>query len=203
MNTGLSSYNLENSVGITNTCITLDNIFTESELEEIITNCSNFILDDAAVAENKNLNSNIRKSKTKFIHEDKDTKWLFDKLKSKIEYVNNNTYRLDLVGFEVIQYTEYAEYGSKYDWHMDMFFDSTNDVGNLTRKLSISVILSDSNEYDGGEFEILKNFENPLKIEQKRNRLIAFPSYLYHRITPITRGKRCSLVIWVLGPKFK
>jgi PKHD-type hydroxylase len=72
----------------------------------------------------------------------------------------------------------------------------------VPRKLSFSLILSDSSEYEGGDFEILHG-SFPDKLEQKRGRILAFPSYIVHRVTPIISGSRRSIVFWALGPKFK
>jgi PKHD-type hydroxylase len=72
----------------------------------------------------------------------------------------------------------------------------------IPRKLSISLMLSDPSEYTGGDFEIMTG-KSPTQVLQPKGRAIAFPSYMMHRVTPIITGVRRSLVVWVLGPKFK
>lgn len=197
------TYNLESSSYIMHSCVTLDDIFSLEELEIIEINCGASLLQKAQV-NNGMLKEDFRKSNVSYIYADDQTKWVFDKLQKAVETINKNTYRFDLTGFEYFQYTEYDGAGSKYDWHMDMKFDATLDKNNLARKLSFSLVLSDNSEYQGGEFEIFtKNLDEGVRIEQKRNRLIAFPSFVYHRVAPILKGKRRTIVFWVLGPKFK
>ena len=75
----------------------------------------------------------------------------------------------------------------------------------------MSVNLSDSKDYEGGELEFydenpLKSFEeNIIKCPEIKNQgsIVVFPSYIYHRVTPVTKGRRISLVMWSLGPNFK
>jgi PKHD-type hydroxylase len=72
------------------------------------------------------------------------------------------------------------------------------------RKLSFSLIMSDNAEYQGGEFEIINNdVKTPIIVPQQKGRVIAFPSYITHRVTPLISGVRKSIVVWALGPKFK
>jgi PKHD-type hydroxylase len=70
------------------------------------------------------------------------------------------------------------------------------------RKLSFSLVLSDNSEYDGGTFEVMYS-KKPEQLQQKKGRLLVFPSYMLHRVNPVTRGTRKSLVFWVVGPKFR
>lgn len=97
-----------------------------------------------------------------------------------------------------IQYTEYhgSEKG-RFDWHHDTMW---RGEGEYQRKISMSILLNDPSEYEGGSFE----FENtgPLPITE-RGTVIVFPSYLQHRVTPVTKGVRKSLVFWFEGPRFR
>ena len=79
----------------------------------------------------------------------------------------------------------------------------TNTTG--TRKLSLTFLLSEPNvDFEGGDFQIVLAQENQAQtIEMKKGRIIAFPSFVLHRVTPVTKGERKSIVIWVEGPKFK
>jgi PKHD-type hydroxylase len=64
-------------------------------------------------------------------------------------------------------------------------------------------MLSDPSEFEGGQLEIKVNNDDPVTLEQKRGRAWFFPSYVLHRVTPVTKGPRRSLVLWVGGPEFK
>lgn len=95
-----------------------------------------------------------------------------------------------------LQITEYDEsYEGFYDWHKDAFPGFDNDPLDK-RVLSFSVLLNSSSEYEGGEFEFrdidIDNFENTLD-------MIMFYSDLEHRVTPVTKGTRYSLVGWLSG----
>jgi len=96
-----------------------------------------------------------------------------------------------------IQYTEYLEGGGHYDWHIDIGPGSINH-----RKISITIQLSDVEEYEGGDFEIWTGGEFK-KLPKKQGTAILFPSFLMHRVTPITKGVRKSLVLWVGGDSYK
>ena len=99
-----------------------------------------------------------------------------------------------------IQYTEYhASEGGKYDWHHDVNWNG--EVG-ADRKLSMTVQLSDPSEYEGGDFELLEVEQVPSFAKEKGTVLI-FPSYLLHRVTPVTSGVRRSLVAWFTGPQWR
>ena len=87
-----------------------------------------------------------------------------------------------------------AENQGKYDWHLDVGKDDIS-----RRKLSAVVLLSDPSEFDGGELQIMTS-KDPKTVPLKRGSIVFFPSFLLHRVTPVTRGERRSLVFWVEGP---
>jgi PKHD-type hydroxylase len=96
-----------------------------------------------------------------------------------------------------IQYTEYPHGNGHYDWHIDIGPASINH-----RKISIVVQLSDPEEYEGGELEIWSG-ATPVTIPKKKGNIVIFPSFLMHRVTPVTKGLRKSLVLWVGGGSYK
>jgi PKHD-type hydroxylase len=99
-----------------------------------------------------------------------------------------------------MQFTEYhASEGGKYDWHHDV--DWNNNDG-TDRKLSLTVQLSDPSDYDGGDFEFSEVEQLPIAAK-KQGTVMVFPSYLAHRVTPVTRGVRRSLVAWFSGPTWR
>jgi PKHD-type hydroxylase len=124
-----------------------------------------------------------------------------------VEQLNNQFYNFDLNGFDSIQYTEYDDTeGGKYDFHQDTIF-GLNKPGNMveTRKLSLVLLLAEPGvDFEGGDFQVNQGQEcDASTVEFKKGRVIAFPSWQIHRVTPTTKGKRKSLVLWVTGPKFK
>jgi PKHD-type hydroxylase len=111
---------------------------------------------------------------------------------------NNNHF-----GFEGMQLTEPAQFthypvGGFYEWHMD------NDVTGLkqspVRKISMTLLLSPENEFEGGELEFMSKGK---KAKLKQGQAIFFASWLQHRVKPVIRGERKSLVMWFGGPSFK
>lgn len=100
-----------------------------------------------------------------------------------------------------MQFTEYdAEYQGQYKVHHDI--DWTSDSP-YQRKLSMVVQLSDPKEYEGGDLRFAE-VENPtIEDLRKQGTVVVFPSYLQHAVTPVTKGKRHSLVLWLSGPRWK
>ena len=90
-----------------------------------------------------------------------------------------------------------AEDGGHYDWHID----GTEPEDGMQRKLSISILLNDPLEFEGGELQI-KGVDSK-NILTKRGSIVVFPSYLEHRVTPVTWGVRYSAVTWAIGPAFR
>lgn len=84
-----------------------------------------------------------------------------------------------------------------YDWHMD----AGPPQNGVQRKLSISILLSDPSEFEGGELQF-KGIEDR-KILTKRGSIVVFPSFIEHKVTPITKGVRYSAVTWASGPSFR
>lgn len=95
----------------------------------------------------------------------------------------------DIDDVEAPQLAEYAV-DDKYDWHLD--YGPSNA---RLRKLSVSVQLSSPTDYDGGELEFRASGVAP----KEQGALVVFPSFLGHRVLPVTRGIRYSLVAWAIG----
>ena len=180
----------------------LDDVFTPNELESVIKYCGGLQLIDATIGEG-NLAPNYRKSKVNQFNVNKQNEWIFDRLQTATTYINNEFFRFDLIGFDQIQYTEYRNDNDLYDFHVDCWMGANTPTEHtFPRKLSFSLVLSDNSEYDGGTFEVMYS-KKPEQLQQKKGRLLVFPSYMLHRVNPVTRGTRKSLVFWVVGPKFR
>ncbi len=139
--------------------------------------------------------------------------WLYRELHPFIALANkraNWNFHWDWT--ECCQYTEYKE-GQFYDWHCDSNPIPYNKPDNLNtngkiRKLSLILSLTEPEEYEGGdvEFGFHDNDGNkqPSICEEVRPRgsLIIFPSFVWHRVKPVTKGVRHSLVCWSLGQPY-
>ena len=140
-------------------------------------------------------NSGYRKSNIRWLQPAEDTAWLFERLTAAI--VNaNQLFKFELAGFgEPLQVSSYGP-GDHYDWHTDIGLGRSS-----SRKLTLSVQLSDSDAYEGGGLEFFK-LRNQ-KIPRSRGSITFFPSYLVHRVNPITAGERWSLQAWIHGVPYR
>jgi PKHD-type hydroxylase len=94
---------------------------------------------------------------------------------------------------QVLRYD--ASESGHFAWHADTL------PSDMTRKISIVVPLSDSTEYEGGELHFNQGGVM-YSVTQTPGRPVAFPSWLIHQVTPVTRGQRYSLVAWIRGPNW-
>lgn len=140
-----------------------------------------------------------RRTKVAWLHLDNSTKWVYDRIAEVISKVNNINYQYELTGlYESIQLGIYAENEQgHYDWHIDCGGTATS------RKLSMALLLSDPSEFEGGQLQLKIDSDKEFIVEQRKGRAWIFPSYVLHRVTPVTKGVRRSLVVWAGGPKFK
>ena len=141
------------------------------------------------------LNKKVRDNKEVVINNEK----LNNKLKMVFELSNHSIYDYNIQEMEKVKILRY-ENGGKYKWHTDTGAKETS-----TRKLTAVVQLSDETLYEGGDLEFgitddsgEKNYTAP----RTRGSIIIFPSFLSHRVTPITKGRRYSLITWMLGDCF-
>jgi PKHD-type hydroxylase len=132
---------------------------------------------------------------------DKNNAVIWQKITNAVWSVNRQFFQFDLTGcYEPLQLGVYsAEEEGHYDWHMDSLLN-TNTV---PRKLSMALMLSDPSEFEGGELQVMSGSNNIVSVEQKKGRAWFFPSWMLHRVTPVTKGLRRSAVLWVGGPAFK
>lgn len=181
------------------------NSFNEEEIKQIVDLGERYLRLAPAhtMGDNGTPNCTVRNSEVSWIPLNADTQWIYDRIGWIARELNGQFFQLDLFGFtEELQYTTYegkqdiTEAGH-YTWHVD----KGNAVA-APRKLSIVIQLSDPSEYDGGNLEIFTG-GSPITLKKQQGLLYAFPSYIVHRVTPVTAGKRRTLVIWLSGPKFK
>lgn len=142
----------------------------------------------------------VRSSKIKWIPHSNDWNWLYNKFQDMITEANNELWNFNIYDIiEEIQYTEYhASDSGHYDWHQDI---GPGDAS--LRKISLTVQLTDSALYEGGDLEIWQGGEVRDKTPRGSGIVIIFPSYMMHRVTPVTKGVRRSLVLWVGGEHYK
>ena len=142
-------------------------------------------------------------------------RWIYDQIQPYIHQANKLAgWNFDWDWSEACQFTKYKK-EQFYDWHNDCWplpYDNLNDVNThgKIRKLSVTCSLSDPKDYKGGELEFdFRNKENGKPVIKKcmeilsQGSIVVFPSFVWHRVKPVTKGTRYSLVIWNLGQPFK
>ena len=179
--------------------------------DQIVTDCKQNILKKASVL---NLDKKgrddpeIRKTSVHFIDDEKnkinELAWHFLREANKVQF------HYDLTYFQAIQFAEYKD-GGFYGWHQDA---NGIDPDNETRKLSLTLVLSNPDNFDGGELQFYNGGrpmedmgdmtgEQVQKDIQTQGTVVVFDSLDWHRVTPVTKGIRHSVVCWTLGPNFK
>jgi len=180
------------------------NYIKPDAVDQIVERCNKLKTRTAEVGDTKKLrvDKKIRISDISFLDRYKD-KDLYELIYNIGIEANNMAFGFDLNELQTIQFTKYNGYKkAKYDWHTDLDWF---DVGMSQRKLSVVVQLSDPKDYKGGEFEIAYtdyNKQTKSNMKQKGS-VIVFPSFLEHRVKPVTDGTRLSLIGWIKGAKFK
>jgi len=144
-----------------------------------------------------------------------DDRWIYKEILPYIHRANENAgwnFNFDLS--ESCQFTKY-KLNQYYDWHRDSWNEPykkemESKFNGKIRKLSVSVLLSDPNDYKGGDLEFAIMDKEPdkkadiIKLKKlKRGSVVVFPSFIWHRVKPVTKGTRYSLVIWSCGYPFR
>ena len=167
-------------------------LFTAEECARIIRTCETRPLHQGQLVQER---ENYRRASAAWIAPDGDNRFVYERIATMVAKLNG-WYRYELYGFlEPLHFIRYDE-GGKFDWHLDCGADRT-----CTRKLSVTVQLSSPDDYAGGTLEFCPQGE--LHRSRYQGAATVFPSMLAHRVTPIERGLRHSIVAWIHGPSFR
>tara|TARA_R100001126_G_scaffold29862_1_gene16546 strand:- start:170 stop:679 length:510 start_codon:yes stop_codon:yes gene_type:complete len=157
---------------------------------------------NASVGSDKGIKGGVIDTKTRTSHISwipfKKMKEMYKDIEKIMKATNSNHFGFDGMQItEMAQYTEYPE-GGFYEWHVD------NDVNFQheppVRKISMTCLLSPENEFEGGDLELVKEGQ---RASLKQGHAIFFASFIRHRVSPVIRGNRKSLVMWFGGTPFK
>ena len=177
-------------------------IFTPKQCQMIIEAGRSEHRNDAEVGSGKGIKGGVIDTKTRTSHISwipfKKMPEMYKKIEKIIKQTNGNHFGFDGMQItEMAQYTEYPE-GGFYDWHVD------NDVNMINeppvRKISMTCLLSSENEFEGGDLELMSEGK-VAKIKQ--GHAVFFASFIRHRVAPVIRGNRKSLVMWFGGTPFR
>ena len=178
-------------------------IFTPEQCKMIIEAGRNEPRNDASVGSDKGIKGEgIIDTKTRTSHISwipfKKMQPMYKKIEQIMKTTNGNHFGFDGMQItEMAQYTEYPE-GGFYEWHVDNDLNCAHEPP--VRKISMTCLLSPESEFEGGDLELMGEG----KIAKlKQGHAIFFASFIRHRVTPVIRGRRQSLVMWFGGTPFK
>ena len=177
-------------------------IFTPEQCQMIINAGRSEPKNNAEVGNSKGIKGGVYDTKTRTSH----ISWIpfnkmtemYKQLELVMKQTNGNHFGFDGMCInEQAQYTEYPE-GGFYDWHVDNDINMQNEPP--VRKISMTCLLSPQNEFEGGDLELTKEGQS---VKLKQGQAIFFASFIRHRVAPVIRGNRKSLVMWFGGTPFK
>jgi PKHD-type hydroxylase len=172
-----------------------NNAFSKEECQTII----NIAKDKGLIRGTTFGESDVRDSKISWLYPIDDIDWVFRRVTDITLNLNERFFKFDLFGLnEGFQFTNYESPSGKYGKHVDRAMNIP------VRKLSISIQLTNPEEYEGGELKLYDGDDDKANVMDKtQGTLIMFPSYVLHEVMPVTKGERNSLVTWVTGKQFK
>ena len=177
-------------------------IFTPKQCQMIIQAGRSEPKKDAQVGSRQGIKDGVLDTKTRTSH----ISWIpFKKMNDMYKDIekimiatNGNHFGFDGMQItEMAQYTEYPE-GGFYEWHVDNDVNCAHEPP--VRKISMTLLLSPENEFEGGDLELMAEGK---VAKLKQGNAIFFASFIRHRVKPVIRGNRKSLVMWFGGTPFK
>jgi len=176
-------------------------VFTEAQLNSIIDLGYAQIQEESRLAAGEN-DLRTRNCKISWIYPGEKSQWIFDTIIAGFVKLNQENYGFDLDQFEPLQFTSYdAGRREFYGPHVDCAYGIVSQM--TSRKLSMTVQLSDPDDYTGGDLKLLIGHKKPISVPRERGTVIVFPSNIMHEVTPVKSGRRYSLVTWAHGPLFR
>jgi len=181
---------------------TINPIFTPEQCQMVINAGRSEPKQNASVGSDKDTKEGHIDTETRTSHISwipfKKMNDMYKDIENIMKTTNGNHFGFDDMRItEMAQYTEYPE-GGFYDWHVDNDVNFTHEPP--VRKISMTLLLSPESEFEGGDLEL----QSEGKIAKlKQGQAIFFASFIRHRVTPIIKGNRKSLVMWFGGTPFK
>jgi PKHD-type hydroxylase len=143
---------------------------------------------------------NLRRAELVWLDDVPGTDWVMDRIIDLVRAANRSCFGFDIDGFD--ESAQVARYGAEREGHFDWHSDIGEGRLAARRKLTMVVQLSDPDGYEGGCLQAMPS-AHVLEAPRDRGTATLFPSYLLHRVTPVTAGERHSLTIWAHGPGFR
>jgi len=177
-------------------------LFTPEQCKKIIQAGRSEPRNDAEVGSGQGIKGGQIDTKTRTSH----ISWIpfkkminmYKDIETFMKTTNGNHFGFDgMTITEMAQYTEYPE-GGFYDWHVDNDVNCQHEPP--VRKISMTCLLSPESEFEGGDLELITE-DRVAKLKQ--GHAVFFASFIRHRVKPVIRGNRKSLVMWFGGTPFK
>ena len=184
------------------TVVVHNDVFTNREISKIIFAGKNSECDLGKVQtfNGFEVDPDIRKSKVSWLQSNKFNAWIYERLTQYVNKSNDENWQYKLRAIQTLQFSEYdCRYEGQYVNHSDCAYGLGIDAED--RKISFSIQLSDPNDYEGGD--LILNHGNERSASKNKGSMTLFPSFTVHKVEPVTRGVRYSLVGWVVGEKFR
>jgi len=180
------------------------NGFSSEDLDEIIAlgELADFqkgYIGSGASPADKAVDTVIRDTDIAWIEPNQKSEWLYERMKQFVTRINYDKYQFDLYNIQALQYGKYKP-GGHYTWHID-----SGPNLDVHRKITFILGLTEPDQYEGGELliNVSGSTDNAHELKIRRGDLIAFPSFVPHKVNPVISGERATLVTWATGPKFR
>lgn len=177
-------------------------MFTKDECHKIVSLTNDTYPSNASIGgskDNSKIDKSIRSAEIYTIENNENTRWIFEKVANAVAVANKIHFDYDICGIihgiQLIHYSAESEIQGHYDWHTD-----SGNGDPATRKISFTAQMSNPNDYSNCEL-VINNHGNEVIGSKEQGSMHLFPSYMVHQVTPITRGNRYALVIWVHGSR--
>lgn len=141
--------------------------------------------------------SSVRACKLRRIPFRNETLFLYEQISALALQLNSQWHQLDLTS--IVKEPEFVTYEpglGHFDWHNDLGLERPTS----SRKLTVSIQLSHGTDYDGGDFEVFGEVDG---LSRRRGSVVVLPSFVHHRVTPVTSGTRHALLAWIAGPALR
>ena len=173
--------------------------FTPEDCAHIIALAGTAPTQDAGLTRNAT-DHNLRRADLVWLDEVEGSDWVMDKIIALVREANRAVYGYDLTDFA--ESAQVARYGADRQGHFDWHSDIGDGRLAAKRKLTMVVQLSEPSAYVGGRLELMPG-AGTVTADTTQGAATLFPSFVLHRVTPVTEGERRSLTIWCHGPAFR
>lgn len=175
---------------------------TPSECDKIISHAQKSYPSSASIGGSDNNSKIVKETRSATIYvleNDEENRWLYDKISNIVSIVNTLHFDYDISGIthgiQLIEYSSDEDVKGHYEWHVD-----AGPGEPAHRKISLTAQLSNPQDYDECNL-IINNHAHEVIASKERGSIHLFPSYMLHKVTPISKGTRYALVIWIHGSR--